>query len=143
MSLTVGLALALNAIIGVTPMSAASLNQTMPQAQTIKEYVQTYFADEPIMVAIAECESHFRQYGKDGSVFRNVLNANGTYDIGIMQINSIWVDKAAKLGLDLSTIQGNLAFGRYLYDAQGSTPWNSSKPCWGNQVTQNAGLALK
>jgi hypothetical protein len=49
-----------------------------------------------------------------------------------MQINEHYHSAtAAKLGLDLYTIQGNVAYARYLYDKQGTAPWSSSQPCWG------------
>jgi hypothetical protein len=85
------------------------------------------------MIAIAGCESHFRQYDKDGSVLKNPNSSA----IGIMQImSSAHNDRAADLGIDIYTTQGNLAFAKKLYDEQGTAPWNSSKGCWGK--TQSA-----
>ena len=101
----------------------------VPAAQTVEQYVRAYFADEPIMQAIAQCESHFKQFDTDGSIHRGVVNNK---DVGVMQINEYYHGKTAdKLGLDLYTMQGNVAYAQYLYDKEGTTPWNSSKPCWG------------
>jgi len=100
----------------------------MPQAQTVEQYVRSYFADEPILAEIASCESQFRQYGKDGQVVRNPnSSAVGVFQI-MSSIHSSFADE--KLGLDISTLQGNVAYARYLYDKEGTKPWNSSKACW-------------
>ena len=62
MSFSAGIALALATVISGNPSAAAAVNQPLPQAQTVQQYVENYFADEPIMIKIAECESHFQQY---------------------------------------------------------------------------------
>ena len=139
MPFTLSIALALATALGGSPASVATLQQ-MPQAGSVKEYVQTYFVDVPVMVSIAECESHFRQIGEDKQVLE-VTNTNGTYDIGIMQINSIHITDAAKLGFDINNLQDNLAYGKYLYDKQGTAPWNSSKACWKNSDAAKAAAA--
>lgn len=134
MPLTVGISLALAAVISGGPMSGTT--QTLPQAQTVQQYVENYFADEPIMVAVAQCESHFHQYAQDGSVYRGKIN---NADVGVMQINEHYhAATAAQLGLDLHTIQGNVAYAQYLYEKQGTAPWNSSEPCWGKSAAAQA-----
>ena len=100
----------------------------MPAAQTVEQYVRGYFADEPIMIEIARCESRFKQFDSDGSIHRGVVNRS---DLGVMQVNEYYHGKVAdKLGLDLYTIQGNVAYAKYLYDKEGVQPWMSSSPCW-------------
>ena len=128
MSFAIGIALVLSAALS-SPLTESSMAaQAMPQAQTIQEYVQRYFADEPILISIAECESHFRQFDHDGSIYRGAMNHS---DIGVMQINEFYhKDAAKKLGLDLYTIQGNVAYARYLYTEEGTVPWASSSVCW-------------
>ncbi len=80
------------------------------------------------MIKVAYCESRFRQFDKDGSLFRGIVNSS---DVGVMQINTYYHEKTAKkLGLDLSTIEGNLAYAKNLYEREGTTPWMSSSPCW-------------
>lgn len=103
--------------------------QSMPQSQTVEEYVRDYFADEPIMIEIAKCESQFRQYGRDGQVLKN---SEGSSAIGLFQImSSIHADFADdKLGLDVYSLQGNAAYARYIFDRQGTRPWDASKACW-------------
>lgn len=96
--------------------------------KTVREEVEAYFADIPILVSIASCESHFRQFEKDGTVKRGDINR---YDLGVMQINELYHgEKAKEMGLDLHTLEGNLKFARYLYEKEGATPWSSSSKCW-------------
>jgi hypothetical protein len=126
MPLTIGFALALSAALS-TP--AAPEPAAVPaQAQTVQEYVAEYFADAPIMVSIAKCESHFRQYDRNGAVYRGVVNNK---DVGVMQVNEYYHAEAAKkLNLNLWTLEGNTAYARYLYEKEGTTPWLSSSACW-------------
>ncbi|TSC69339.1 MAG: hypothetical protein G01um101456_244 [Parcubacteria group bacterium Gr01-1014_56] len=130
MHLTTSFALALSAAFGVNQVQApVQLSAPMPTVQTIEEYVRDYFIDEPLLADIAKCESRMRQFDKSGSVLRGEVVEE---DLGLMQVNETYHGKTAdKLGLDLYTTQGNLAYARYLYEKQGSTPWNSSKACWG------------
>ncbi len=115
----------------------------MPVAQNIEEYVRDYFADEPVMIEIAKCESRFRQFDKEGQVLKN---AAGSSAVGIFQImSSIHDSYADKLGLDIYTVQGNAAYARYLYDTQGTKPWEAdlkSKGCWGKTEVAKTHLAL-
>jgi len=128
MSFSVGVALAFSAFLGGNSSQPAVVMQ-MPAAQTIEEYVRVYFADIPVMAEVAKCESRFRQFSKNGTVLRGEVVSD---DLGVMQVNDYFHgDTADKLGLDLKTIQGNVAYARYLYEKEGTRPWNSSKPCWG------------
>ncbi len=119
-------ALALSAFMAPQP-SVGNVPATMPAAQTVKEYVEIYFADAPVMIDIARCESQFRQFDKKGNV---VKNPNSTA-MGIFQImSSLHKDTAADMGMDILSIQGNLEYARYLYEKEGTKPWNASKACW-------------
>jgi hypothetical protein len=98
---------------------------------TLEDYVRAYFKETPVLAEIARCESTFRQVDKDGQVLRGKVNKS---DLGLMQVNEYYHgEKADDLGFDLTTVNGNLAYGKYLYDKEGTTPWNSSKKCWGNK----------
>lgn len=95
---------------------------------TLKSYVEAYFKETPILAKISKCESRFRQLGSDGQVLRGKVNSD---DVGLMQINEHYHGaKAESLGLDLETIDGNLAYAKYLYNKEGTKPWNASAPCW-------------
>lgn len=98
--------------------------------EDIPRLVKTYYAKYPVLAEIAFCESTMRQYDSKGNVVRGKVDRR---DVGIMQINQGYHGAAAeKLGYDLLTAEGNLGYALYLYKAQGTRPWNASKPCWGN-----------
>ncbi len=125
---------------GIAPIPSVQLVATttpsLPSAQSIKEYVAQYFAKEPIMIAIAGCESHDHQYNIDGSVYRGQINNK---DVGVMQINEYYQGNTAqKLGFNLYTLQGNVAYAHYLYEKQGTQPWFSSSTCWGKSDAAKA-----
>ncbi len=121
------------ATFGAPTVLAEDLEHELAQnPETMSTYVRQYFAHEPILAEIAWCESRMRHLDKDGEIFRGVVNKS---DIGVMQINTYYHGEAAEeLGLDLYSLNGNLAYAQYLYDKEGSKPWNSSKPCWGKRV---------
>ena len=128
MQLTTSIALALSVVFGAQS-PATDTPATLPPVQTVREYVAEYFADAPIMVAIASCESHFKHYDSNGAVHRGVQNNK---DVGMMQVNEYYHLKHSKeLGFDIYTVQGNTAYARYLYEREGTTPWLSSSACWG------------
>jgi hypothetical protein len=99
-----------------------------PSQLEVKQKVEAYFADTPLLVQIAQCESHYNQFGKDGQIYRGEVNPA---DVGVMQINEYYhLDTSKKLGYDIHTLDGNMAYARYLYNHEGSDPWSSSSPCW-------------
>jgi hypothetical protein len=142
--LTTGMVFLVSSMYGAgsVPADAAhaqSLTTTSPLATTsvilstdrkaIEQYVRENFADTPILAEIARCESEFRQFDKNGQALRGrVDNA----DVGVMQINERYhLETAKKLSINIHTIEGNMAYARYLYEKSGSQPWSASKPCWG------------
>lgn len=93
-----------------------------------EQYVREYFKDIPIMIAIAKCESRFRQLDPDGEIHRGELN---NADVGVMQINEFYHGKTAeRKDYDIYTIEGNTAYARNLYERKGTAPWASSRACW-------------
>jgi len=101
---------------------------TIPTKKEIEAKVKAYFKDDPILVDIARCESQFRQVDAKGNILRGTINKG---DLGVMQINEYYhADKAAELGFDLKTVDGNLAYAKYLYNKEGVQPWISSSKCW-------------
>lgn len=94
----------------------------------VESAVREYFSDIPLMAEIAKCESRFRQFDKDGSIFRGIVN---NQDVGVLQINEYYhLSRAKKLGIDVYTVEGNMEYARLLYKEQGAKPWSSSSPCW-------------
>ena len=132
MPLATGLALALSAALSPASGYAAADAPTpvqVPAVQTVKEYVESQFADTPIMIKIAACESHFKQFDKAGNPVKNPESTA----IGVFQIMASIHQNLAdeKLGLDITSLEGNVAYAKALYNDQGTTPWNASKACWG------------
>ncbi len=116
---------------------------TIPTPKEIQNTVRNFFKDDPLLVDIARCESDFRQYDENGNLFRGKVNKG---DIGVMQINEYYhADEAKKLGLNIDTVDGNLAYAKYLYKTQGVQPWSSSEPCWGEALKADSAneVALK
>ncbi len=114
-------------IATTTPVATTTTVETT-KVLTVKDSVENYFSDIPIMVDIAYCESRYRQTEPDGSVFHGTINPS---DIGVMQINEKYHAKEAKeLGYNIYTLEGNMAFARYLYSKEGARPWLSSSACW-------------
>ena len=106
--------------------SVATIDPHDPVAVEAK--VRSYFADAPNMAAIAKCESGFRQYGADG----NVLYDPSYSMVGVFQINIAHLPESLDRGMDIMTLDGNLAYARYLYTANGIDPWMDSFGCWGS-----------
>lgn len=116
-----------------TAQSAAAATTTAPQTDhlppsEVEKRVREYFKAAPAMVEIARCESKFRHYTDGGVVLRG--GAGGDM-VGVFQFyEAVHAAQAATLGLNLATLEGNLAYAKHVYDTQGTTPWNSSRLCW-------------
>ena len=116
-----------SAIVATTTVAS-----TTDSIQDTMAYVKSAYADEPLLVDIARCESTFRQYDANGNVLRGKVNSG---DIGVMQINEKYhLEKAESMGFNIRTTAGNVAYAKYLYDTQGAAPWSASQPCWSKQV---------
>ncbi len=137
MSLSAGVTVAVLAVLGPSVPQDVTV-EVAPQVQTVREYVEEYFADEPIMIAIAQCESEFKQFTKHGAPVKNPKSSA----IGIFQVmSSLHTGTASTLGLDIKTVEGNAAYARYLYEKEGTRPWNASKACWGKSEAHLATAA--
>lgn len=103
--------------------------KTLLSNKGVEEAVRKEFADIPIMIEIARCESQFRQWDvKKQEVLRGEQNS---LDRGVTQINEHYhLEESRRLGYDILTLDGNMKYARYLYEHQGTTPWNWSKGCW-------------
>ena len=83
----------------------------------------------PILRKICHAESGGKQFIK-GKVVKH-KNTNGTTDYGVCQINSIHLEQAKKMGLDVINSEAdNKEFALYLFNTQGSVPWRSSSHIW-------------
>ncbi len=116
-----------------TTIDSASASKGISSDQPLstvstEAYVRDYFKDVPLLAEISRCESTFRQFDRDGKPLIGKVNKD---DIGVMQINTHYHGESAqRLGFDLTTIDGNLGYARYLYGKYGSDPWSSSSKCW-------------
>lgn len=112
-------------------VSIAKVEQTttnIPTSKELERKAREYFKEDPILVEIARCESSFRHLDKDGNVLRGKVNKG---DVGLMQINEYYhAETAKKLELDLETLEGNMAYAKYLYNREGGQPWKASSNCW-------------
>ena len=111
--------------------------------ESLEDHVREYFKDSPILAEIAGCESQYRQFRKDGGVIRGIANSD---DVGLMQINEQYqAARAKKLGFDIYTVDGNMAYAKWLYEKEGVKPWMSSSKCWNtvsNEVALNSAKSL-
>ena len=78
-------------------------------------------ADFFILNAIAQAESSWRQYDKNGNVLSGLVNK---FDKGIFQIN------IAVHNLSWQTPEDNIRSAIELYKQYGTKPWTNSKPKW-------------
>lgn len=100
-----------------------------------EQAVRSYFADIPIMIEVARCESSFRHQLSDGSILAGRVDSA---DTGVMQINKRYhLGTAEAMELDLDELHDNMSYARYLYNTQGTQPWSASMPCWGNTLAVN------
>lgn len=108
-------------ILGLALAAAPSMAGAQDPNAGLEDRVRAEFADAPDMIAIAKCESGFRQFGPDGQVLRG--GPRGQY-LGIFQIDeNLHTAKALGMGDDIRTPEGNIAFARYLLSVSGTGPW--------------------
>ncbi len=102
----------------------------------VKELAIDYFSDIPVMVAICECESHFEHYRSDGTLNvsrarnkagKRVSSATGACQILYKGHFDIWAQTAHT---NITTIEGNFAQARRMYNESGTSPWDESRNCW-------------
>ena len=123
------------AAVGNIPTDAPQKEEVeMTEASSFKDqkrieaYIRKEFADTPILIEIARCESTLRHFDSDGKVVRGIVDKR---DTGVMQINLYYhADTAKQLDIDLHTVEGNVAYAKYLYGKYGTKPWSASKSCW-------------
>lgn len=102
--------------------------QPITNQQNIEKFINDYFADIPILVEIARCESHYRHFNSKGGVLKGNEDQR---DTGVMQINLFYHAKALEqLGLNIQNLDDNVAYARYLYEKEGAKPWMASSACW-------------
>ena len=123
-------------------MTGPILNSIGPDAatKTIAQAIEQIAVDQKVdpapLLAIARCESQYRQYDENGDVLRGEHNPR---DVGIFQINERYhLSQSQKLGYDIYTVEGNIRYAIWLSEKEGIGHWSASKPCWGKVVNQIA-----
>lgn len=107
--------------------------QPITDSKNVERFINDYFADIPIMIEIAKCESRNRHLDKNGEILKGEITP---LDRGVMQINLYYHENTAeKMGLDVHNLDDNVAYARYLYEKQGARPWMSSSKCWSKFTT--------
>jgi hypothetical protein len=108
-------------------VEAKRQKQTMQGSLQVREQVRVAFLRTPIMVKIAKCESGFRQYSGGGIPLKNKhSSAIGTFQV----MYSLHHRTAKKLGFNIKTTEGNIAYAKHLYRTEGTRPWRASRHCW-------------
>jgi hypothetical protein len=116
----------------IIPVSVSANSASLFTPERIEKMVARAFPDSPEMVAIARCESGFRQYTDGEQVLRGGLGGNM---IGIFQFHEKYHRAAAlQLGHDIDSPVGNIGYARVLFASSGTTPWNASNYCWQSAV---------
>jgi hypothetical protein len=110
------------------PQSLPKITGEYLDRATIKQLVIDEFGADSVMVNVASCESRYRQFKPDGTLFRGIQNPK---DVGVFQVNEYYhLEASKKMGIDIYTIEGNIRYARYLYSKNGTRDWNWSKPMW-------------
>lgn len=104
-------------------------SSTTQGRENIAAIERTFDADVvPLAIVVAYCESGLKQFDADGKVLSGRIVPQ---DRGLFQINQTYhLAKSLEMGLDIETVEGNIAYAKYLYDTQGFGPWSASKACW-------------
>ncbi len=116
--------------------STATETRSFTSSKQMQSYLQQEYFDTPILIEVARGESEYRQFDSNGKVIRGRAVPD---DIGVMQINEYFHGETAKkMGYDIYTTEGNVAYAKYLYGKYGLKPWSASAPCW----NKNGDIAL-
>lgn len=102
---------------------SVNLGNVITPVLTIEERIKQELGDE--FVRIASCESTLKQFNDDGTVLISHTN-----DKGLFQVNHIHWNDAIRLGIDLDTIDGQIAYAKHLKEKNGTKDWFMSKKCW-------------
>src|SRR5258708_191752 len=116
--------------IGTSIASAQTTTTTLDpyNSADVETAVRSYFDAIPAMAAIGKCESGFGQYKE----MVNVIFDPAYSMIGVLQISKIHLPESITMGMDITALDGNMAYAKYLYNQEGTTPWMSSYGCWQN-----------
>ena len=132
------LALTLNQLVSTSADALNGTDNTVNQQLA----VGTYLTASNLRTIAQQLESvNVRPF--EDNTYAGVINPLVVHDLyndasfnGLTDIMKRQGDTAKKLGLDIYTTTGNIAYAKHLYEEQGTQPWNSSSKCW-------SGVAVK
>ena len=107
--------------------------ETEPKAESIKDQeiinkiTEVFGKDAEVMTKIAFCESLLRQFDETGKVLISKTN-----DRGLFQISWVHDEELKKLNLDVTKLEDNIAYAKYLFDNNELKDWQASAKCWQN-----------
>ncbi len=96
--------------------------------ELIYKIASSYQVNPELAIAITDCEG--QAYKRIG----NNHNKNGTIDIGYFQVNSIHLQEAQGMGLNLYNDRENIIYGIWLMSIHGTRDWRASQRCWSRLV---------
>lgn len=111
-------------------------NEVVIQKVAAAESVQLL----PELKRICSCESSYsgraddepQQFNPDGSLR---VGKWSPHDYGMCQLSeTYWGNYAKKLGLDITTEQGNIILANVLFTEHGAMPWKASYKCHKNDL---------
>jgi hypothetical protein len=119
-------------VIAISPQTTAVapvVDKVATSTASVTSQIETAFSGYGQLRRICSCESHLTQFEKDGvTVLHGRENPK---DLGICQINELYHgEQAKKLGFDLYSLIGNVAYAKHLYESEGTKPWVWSESCW-------------
>lgn len=130
----VGLLTLVSILLYALTVRADTITYTAVDEPTIEVHEVAQIELRSELKPICACESVGNRHAEpqhfhpDGRVIRGVINSD---DVGMCQINLYYHEETAgKMGLDLFTEEGNITYANWLYETQGSRPWNWSAGCW-------------
>ncbi len=104
--------------------NTANANSIPVEPLTVEEKIIKELGPE--FIAIAKCESGMKQFRDDGSVL-----ISPTSDIGLFQVNQVHWNTAKQMGIDINTVDGNIAYAKFLKEQNGYGDWYMSFHCHG------------
>ncbi len=107
-----------------------------PEKLDLARQIRAVFADAPIMVRVAMCESGMIHH-ENGELLRGRVDG---LDYGVFQVRlHVHQSEMQRMRLNPNVFSQYLSYVRYLYETQGLRPWRSSQKCWDRYPTPPRG----
>lgn len=114
--------------VEITEDDPVVVNSSWISLEGKKQVIERFGEGHPL-VAVAQCESGFRQFNDDGSLLVNPApDSSATRIFQILHITH--GPHALSMGMDITTPEGNMDYAEYLYNQNGLRDWEESRHCW-------------